>query len=315
MSQNRESKTGYTLSTSEGSSVASEEIASDDDQIPIPRTKDHNEGRASNCRLKAELENLRTEFEALKERVELMNDIHRSLTVSLYSSLLQAEGRHREDETRINCLKNTDNSLPYRQLEYQAKKIATLQEKLDKARHLRRFTQLASTEEIRSWTGENVRQEMSSMGYLAKQLLYGHDNVDNFDPPDIDNYKDLRTLVQKGLGVSSQAQLSADTVLGLLASFSLQAIVRCLTFAAICEWVLEADIHGMIFTESVLLEEYKAHLRMRGWSILSICMPCCSSVPVLKLYHPYKTRFTFNCVSYNVNVLINSKMEKHLFEI
>jgi hypothetical protein len=219
--------------------------------------------------LKTELETLRAELEALKKHVELMNQLQaetRSLTVFLYSSLRKVEDRHREDEARINYLKKTDNTLLHQQLENQAIKIATLQEKLNKTRDIGRFTRLSPTEEIRPWKEESIRQAMSSMGYLAKQLLYGHDDIINFNPPNIDNNEDLLTLVQKSLGLNSRTSITADTALGWLADFSLQAIVRSLTSAALCEWVFEADIHRTIFTESVLLEEYKDHLRIRGCS-------------------------------------------------
>ncbi|KAI9933209.1 hypothetical protein MW887_007681 [Aspergillus wentii] len=186
-----------------------------------------------------EMESL-PELEALKKQVQQMSKLQSEsdLRIEFLSSRLRlADDRHREDQARLDCVKRTEmaGGGPDDRLEAQEKKIAILQERLIKARDLGRFTRLTSPEEIRSWKPQQIRETMDSVGYWMKQLLFGHKNIHVFDPRNINIDEGLAAL----------------------------AIIRALTAAAICEWVFEEDLHESVITGSILLDEYRAHLRTR----------------------------------------------------
>jgi hypothetical protein len=263
--------------------------------VLVPSTRNINdEVMTPNPLSTSELESLKKELEVLKKQVQLMSKLQKeshSHIVFLHSRLRQAEDRHKDYEARTSRLESAeaaraDHISLYKQLEDQESTIVILQKKLDKARDLGKFTRLSLANEIRPWKSENIRQTMSSIGYLMKQLLFGHDNIDHFDPPNIDNHEHLATLVRKSLGMTSRGQVAADTIPAKLSEFSLQAVVRALTAAALCEWVFEADLHGTILTESMLLDEYRAHIRTRGsYSLIGLPFPFLS-LPALFFSSP-----------------------------
>lgn len=264
------SSTGESESASsegrECSSAADDAIPEMDDvtMVPVPSINIINEDMTS----KRELEDLKTKFEALQKQIQLMNELQRennSRIGFLNSHLREAEDHCRDCEIEIRQLKN-ENARPVHntQLEDQSATIALLQKKLDKARKISRFTQLSQDDEIRPWKVEDIRQRMNWIGSLMKQLLFGHDNIYDFDPPDIENDDQLATLVRKCFGMTSQIQVTADTIPVRLSDLSLQAVVRALTAAALCEWVFETDLHETTLTNSILLDEYRSHILTIG---------------------------------------------------
>jgi hypothetical protein len=228
------------------------------------------------------LETLKSELTALKEQVRLLGELQnetRSFMIFLHMRLREAVEREEVAEDRIQSLERAEEAraggkslvLEMANLE---DRIAYLQRALDIARDLGKFTRLSSTAEIRPWDVKWIYETMDDIDIYMNQLLLDHDNVDHFEPPKFDDRADLAALVRTILGLSAEDRVSTEKVRIQLSKLGLQSVVRALTAAALCGWVFEAELPGMSLTDSVLLDEYRAHLRTRGaLSLFHSCLP------------------------------------------
>ncbi|RHZ51805.1 uncharacterized protein CDV56_106246 [Aspergillus thermomutatus] len=196
------------------------------------------------------LETLKSELAALKEQVRVLGELQnetRSFMVFLHMRLGEAVERDEVAKARIHSLERAERAradgkslvLEVANLE---DRIAYLQRKVDKARELGKFTQLSSTGVIRPWSLRWVDKTMDDIDFYMEQLLLDHDNIDHFEPPNLDDGADLAALVRTILGLTPQERLSTEKVRIQLSKLSLQSVVRALTAATLCEWVFEAEL-------------------------------------------------------------------------
>lgn len=238
----------------------------------VPSTRNgSDQTTATDHRTTEVLESLKSELAALQEQVrvlgELQNDT-RSFIAFLHMRLREAVERDEVAQARIHSLEQAeraraDGKSLVSEMAILGDKIAYLQRRLYTAQDLRRFTQLSATGEIRPWNLTWINETMVNIDYYMKQLLLDHDNIDHFEAPNLDNDVDLTALIRTILGLNPQERVS-EKVQIQLPRLSLQSVVRALTAAALCGWVFQAELPGMSLTDSVLLDEYRGHLRTRG---------------------------------------------------
>jgi hypothetical protein len=247
----------------------------------VPSTRNRSDQTtATNNRTTEVLESLKSELATLQEQVrvlgELQNDT-RSFIAFLHMHLREAVERDEVAQARIHSLERAEGARAdglVSEMTILEDRIAYLQRKLYKAQDLERFTQLSATGEIRPWNPRWVDETMKDIDFYMKQLLLDHDNIDHFEAPNLDNDADLTALVRTILGLNPQERVSTEKVRIQLSRLSLQSVVRALTAAALCGWVFQAELPGMSLTDSVLLDEYRDHLRTRGaLSYFSSCLP------------------------------------------
>jgi hypothetical protein len=218
------------------------------------------------------LESLKSELAALQEQVQVLGELQndtRSFIAFLHMRLREAVERDEVAQARIHSLEQAegaraDGKSLVSEMTILEDRIAHLQRKLYKAQDLGRFTKLSATGEIRLWDLKWVDETMAAIDFYMKQLLLDHDNVDHFEAPNLDNDADLTGLIRTVLGLNPQERVSTEKVRIQLSRLSLQSVVRALTAAALCQWVFQAELPGMSLTDSVLLDEYRCHLRTRG---------------------------------------------------
>jgi hypothetical protein len=208
----------------------------------------------------------------LRDQVQQLTAIQRenhTHITFLHTCLRNAEEQQQDLESHIDYLSHTesprnDQSSMARQLEDQRAQIVHLQKKLERNRYLGSFTSLRCTDDIQTWTIENVQETMHSIAFQTKQLLFGHEDNENFHPPTLDGNESLISLIKRALALKKDSEISMDTISIHLSTFSLQAVIRALTVAALCEWAFEADLLGSVLLSSMLLNEYRNHVRTRG---------------------------------------------------
>ena len=232
-------------------------------------------------------ESLRDRLEASKKEVQLLReqqDENYTRISFLSSRLCEAEQRNSNYQDELKSLRRANLKLVedvslYNQLELQITENQKLQRKWEANNERYRFTMFTSSDPILRDKSQTIRDSMSNINnILVNQLLFDHEDIDTPSPVSLESNEHLVPLVQRVLRMDSRVPVTADTMSTHFSSLSLQAVVRTLTAAAVCLWVFEDDFFGPILKSSMLLDEYKNHIKTIGTSSPLLFLAPCSSV-------------------------------------
>lgn len=145
----------------------------------------------------------------------------------------------------------------------QAKQIAQLEQSLADRKWLRTFSTLSSTDSV-PLDVRDIRADIDVLGHHIKQILAKYEDRVVCSTTSFYKEDDLRSLICRAFGqdILQPAELIGQTI--NLSTFSLQAVIRSLTAAALCEWVFECSLQEICAKPCALLREYRLHLARQG---------------------------------------------------
>ena len=212
----------------------------------------------------------RCDCAALRRDVRALQQDNNSLFNSYQSEVKEARNQQEALNRELNCLKSSyeqilsaDQRSNMHTLKLREIEIKELRKCLDRKERYRGTLQL-STDDVVPLDRKQICVEMIQIKRAVKNLLDDHEFPEGFELPKVILEQDLRDLFRRSFALDPSKANALPDLRGPSRLLALQAVMRSLTAAAICEWVFEADLPSISNPPDALLEQYRLQLAVQG---------------------------------------------------